>query len=168
MEKIGQVGFHILDTVLRDEPWQDFGFPRRPKYGAVVQRLRPAQSVQLEKRLLQEMIVLQCAAYIRANVLSESDLSVLIDLLVDGSDESLGLWQCYGLDSPGGAKEHLLRGVYEYLAESEGKWTMILMSRLRLTELQDAKLVARLTLGCIQFVDTIHAMIHLLKHGHVT
>jgi hypothetical protein len=53
-----------LGMLLTDEPWQDFGFSKRPKHGAYSQRFRSTWKVELERRILQEMLAVFTAAYV--------------------------------------------------------------------------------------------------------
>jgi len=35
-----KVAEYCLYTITQDEPWQDFGFPKRPKHGTLIQKRR--------------------------------------------------------------------------------------------------------------------------------
>ena len=62
MDSITKAARFGLSTVLRDELWQDLGFPRRPQYGAIVHRFRPLWRVQVEKAALKQMVAIFAAA----------------------------------------------------------------------------------------------------------
>jgi|GEM_PF-5264440 len=64
-----------LDTILRDEPWRDFGFPRRPKYGAWLQRFRSKWRVKLEQTVLQQMFCALIAGYVVSGKASEESIN---------------------------------------------------------------------------------------------
>jgi hypothetical protein len=95
-DAILNVAATCLDTSLRDEAWQDLGFSKRPKYGAFFQRFRAKWKVDLEKSILQEMIILFTAAHLLAGKIRDSDIDDLVSLYTDGYGSVTDLFRTLG------------------------------------------------------------------------
>jgi len=145
----------ILGDVRRDETWQDIGFPKRPKYGAFVQRFRAQWRVQLEKAILKQMIAVLTAAYVAAGALRRENLPEVLRLFVDGAGSTYELWRSYGYTSRSEAIQHLGSAVNEYIASDPNEWADILIPQLDLSNVSDKKLNANLFLGVVRF--SLHA-----------
>jgi hypothetical protein len=162
MTRAKETASSVLSTVLRDEPWQDLGFPKRPQHGAIVQRFRADWRVQLEKALLKEMVVLLTAAHVAAGFISQSDVSAVVKLYVDGYGSGRDLWRVLGYTSRTEATQHLERSIREYVRRGRDEWSTLLGSRLDVINVPDRRLAARLIVGSIQFARTASGMVDIL------
>jgi hypothetical protein len=151
--------------LLRDEPWQDIGFRRRPKYGALIQRLRPAWRVSLEKSITKEMLILFTAAHIAAGVVGRDQVEGLVRIYVGGPDGTSDLWTSLGYASRGEAEAHLRESVSCYLDAGIQEWLHLLPSRLQTLAIPDRALAGKLTVGAIKFAQTVQTMVLDLQAG---
>lgn len=158
-EAIAGVVSTCFQTVLRDEPWRDFGFPKRPKYGALIQKFRPTWKVELEKTILKEIIIVMTAVHVVAQVVSQDD----IENLVDGYTSSPDLIRSLGYASRNEARIHLRNSIEDYVKSSPNQWCGMLFTRIDPNSLPDQKVVARLVLGCTQFGITAQNMVGILR-----
>ena len=154
---------NVLGTALRDEPWQDLGFERRPRYGELVQRLRPEWRVDLEKAILKEMIAVLTAAHLLAGVITRPQIGDLVQLYVDGPGAPTDLWRTLGYTSRAEAQTHLKSTVYLYADTKPDEWPKSLMQRLQVTKVPDRKLSANLLVGVVRFGTNAHHMISVLQ-----
>ena len=148
-----------LQTVLRDEPWRDFGFPKRPKYGALIQKFRSSWKVDLEKTILKEMIIVMTTAYVVAQVVSQDDIENVVDAYTSSPDLICSL----GYASRNEARVHLRNSIEDYAKSSPNQWCGMLFTRIDPNSLPDQKIAARLVLGCTQFGITVQNMIEILR-----
>jgi len=153
----------VLSTVLRDEPWQDLGFTKRPKYGEIVQRFRPQWRVQLERAILKQMVAILSAVHVQAGILEDGDLPQLLEIYVDGPDGTQDLWRSYGYTSRAEAVEDLSSAIGEYVKSDPEQWTAVLGSKLDVPGLPDKKLAANLFVGVIRFAQTAQGMMLYLR-----
>lgn len=136
-----------FQTILKDEPWQDFGFRRRPKYGALIQRFRPAWKVALEKKIMKEMLSVLTAAYVTSGAASMDDVEEIVDAYTATPDLVVAL----GYPSKDEARCHLQESIERYLRTPPADWSAVLLSRIDPNSLPDEPVAARLFLGCAQF-----------------
>jgi len=153
----------VLSTVLRDEPWRDLGFPKRPRYGEWLQRFRPRWRVDLEKAILKEMIAVLTAAHLVAGVIARPQLPNLLQLYIDGPEAPTDLWRTLGYSSRVEAQRHLESSVQLYADSSPDEWPKSLMQRLEIANVPDRKLLANLLVGVVQFGTNAHHMVSVLQ-----
>jgi hypothetical protein len=158
-EAIAGVVSTCFQTILRDDPWQDFGFPKRPKYGALVQKFRSTWKVELEKTILKEMIIVLTAAHVVAQVVSQDE----IEKVVDAYTSSLEVIRSLGYASRNEAQIHLRKSIEDYVKSSPDQWCGMLFKRIDPNSLSDQKVAARLVLGCAQFGTTAQNMVGILR-----
>lgn len=149
--------------MLRDEPWQDLGFAKRPRYGEIVQRFRPLWRVQFEKTALKQMIAVLTAAHVHAGALDATDVREVVDILVDGPQGSTQLWRLYGYASRAEAIEGLVCAIGTYVESEPQQWASILGSALNVPSVPDRRLAARLFLGTVRFTQTAEDMVPFLR-----
>lgn len=147
-----------LQTIMLDEPWQDLGFPQRPKYGSLIQKLRPAWKVRLEKILLQQMLSVLTSAYIVAGVVDRDDLGGMVDFYANAP----GAYTALGYTSPHEAKDSLQGSISDYVATSTKKWAAKLVSTVDVSSIPVRATAASIAVGCVKFISNIEGMIGLL------
>ena len=146
-------------TILKDEPWQDFGFPRRPRYGALLQRFRAKWRVELEKRVVQQMLCVLTAAYVVAGKVPKESISVAATAYTSNADVAKAL----GFSSQAEGASRLAEAIGEYVSSVPDQWSQILYAHIRPDLLPDKKLGAQLFLGCAQFGISARNMIGVLN-----
>jgi hypothetical protein len=154
-----------MSLILRDEAWQDMGFKRRPKYGALLERFRPAWRVNLEDSVLREMLILFTVAHIAAGVVGKDQIEDLIRIYVAGPDGNSDLWKTFGYPSRTDAESHFRAAISKYLESGMQDWLQMLPSRLGTLEVPDRKLAGRLTVGAIEFAQNVQNMVLHLRSG---
>jgi hypothetical protein len=162
---VTEIGHTVLGTVLRDEPWQDLGFGRRPRRSAFFQRFRPKWKVDLEKAALKEMVILLTTAHLAAQVIAEQDIDGVIAFYVDGTERAQELWRTLGYTSRSEAQLHLRKSIAAYSASAaapEG-WSQLLLSRLGVPDIPQPKLAAHLVVGTVRFSETVRSMLAVLR-----
>ena len=162
-QDVTEIGHTVLSTVLRDEPWRDLGFGRRPRHGALLQRFRPKWKVDLEKSALKEMVILFTAAYLAAEVIGEKDIDRVIALYVDGTERARELWRTLGYSSRSEAQLHLTNSIAAYAAAASAGWSQLLLLRLGVADIPDTKLAAHLIVGTVRLSETMRGMVALLR-----
>jgi hypothetical protein len=111
-----------MSLVLSDEPWQDIGFKRRPKYGAFFQRFRRPWRVALEDAIAREMLILFTGAHIAAGLARREQIEELISIYVRGPDGSSDLWKSFGYASRTETENHLDSSIATYLDSGIQEW----------------------------------------------
>ena len=162
-EALLKVCHTCLGSCLRDEPWQDLGYPRRPKHGAAFQRFRPAWKVALEKSILREMIALFTTAHVRAGVIPENDIDDVVYIYANGWGPVTDLFRTLGYSSAGEAAPHLRASVHAYVTAAPGDWPRVLVARLGATGLPDQRFAARLIAGSAIFALNVDKMVTVLR-----
>jgi hypothetical protein len=149
-----------LHTVQLDEPWQDFGFPKRPRYGVWFQRFRPKWRLDLEKTVLQQMLSVLTAAYVIAGKLPKESIDISVAAYLANVDVSV---YSLGFSSQADGASRLKEAIEEYASSLPERWPEILCTHIRPDLLPDKKLAARLFLGCTKFGTSTQDMINVLK-----
>lgn len=139
-----------LGMLLTDEPWQDFGFSKRPKYGAYFQRFRPKWKVDLEQRIVQEMLAVFTAAYVVAGRVPSGNTPNIISAYLEKTDVVKAL----GYVSRDEGVQRLTQSIAKYQVLPIREWHTLILERVNPTSIPDKKFSARLLLGCIHFVRT--------------
>jgi hypothetical protein len=163
MDSITRAAHFALSTVLRDEPWQDLGFTKRPQYGAIVQRFRPLWRVRLEKTALKQMIEIFTAAHVHAGSLDEVDVPNVVEIILDGPNGTQELWRSYGYTSRTEAKDHFTRAIEDYVESESQGWASILGSALDVSSVPNEILAANLFVGVVRFAQTAEDMLPFLR-----
>jgi hypothetical protein len=148
-----------LGTVLRDEPWQDIGFPKRPRHGEIFQGLRPAWKVALEKAVLQEMLAAFTAAYVLAGRITPDDTPQVIAVYTANADIIKDL----GFSSREESVQNLNERITQYCATPLVDWYTTIAERITSMPIPDKKLAASLLVGCIQFSENLGNMVLALR-----
>ena len=160
----------ILGTVLKNEPWLDIGYGKRPKYGTFFRNFRPKWRVDLEDSLLKEMTSIFTAAYVLAGVLEEEDLDQVINVYVDGPTDGPGItsgpFRTFGFLSRKDALTYFDEAIREYIEPGPSNWSGILTRRIGITRIPDQKLSAKLMGGSIRFTQTVEGMVLALRLQH--
>ncbi len=148
-----------FQTVLRDEPWQDFGFRKRPTYGTLIQKLRPTWKIELEKRILKEMVIVLTAAHVVAGVLPRDDIEHVVNAYTSTPDLARSL----GYSSRNEALVHLRESIGEYVLSSPDEWSVMLFTRMDPNSLPNKKTAARVVVGCAKFGMDAQNMVRILR-----
>lgn len=159
MDSAAEAVATCLHTVLKDEPWQDFGFPKRPQYGAWFQRFRAKWRVDLEKTVLQQMLSVLTAAYVIAGKVPKESIDISVATYTSNIDVATAL----GFSSQAEGASRLKEAIEEYASSPPEQWPQILHTHIRPDLLPDKKLAARLFLGCAQFGLSARNMIGVLN-----
>jgi len=148
-----------FSMILKDEPWQDFGFSKRPKYGAYVRRFRRRWKVDLEKRVLQEMLAVFTAAYVVANRITFDSIPNVIAAYVEKAE----ILNALGYASRDEGIQHLTQSIARYRNLPLRDWATPILERINPTSIPDKKLAARLLVGCIRFAQNVGGMVQVLR-----
>lgn len=148
-----------LHTVLQDEPWQDFGFPKRPRYGAWFQKFRARWRVDLEKTVLRQMLSVLTAAHVIAGRVPKESIDSSVALYTSNVDVATAL----GFSSQAQGVSRLKDAIEEYASSPPEQWPQILHEHIQPDLLPDKKLAARLVLGCAIFGTSARNMIGVLN-----
>lgn len=146
-------------TILMDEPWQDLGFPKRPRYGSLFQRFRPAWKVAVEKRVVQEMLAALTAVHIVAGAVPEDEVSDIVDAYTSFPEVAEAL----GYASTEEAKQRLRGAIEKYVAEPTDRWSALLARRVDPNSLPERADAARLLVGCAQFGLNLQRMVNVVR-----
>ena len=158
-EAIVRVVATCCQTVLNDEPWQEFGFPRRPKYGALFKKLRPSWKIEIEDTVLKEMVIVLTAAHVVAGVVSLQDIALLVDMYTLAPE----LVRTFGYASRNEAVIHLGESIEQYAETFLDQWCSTLVTRIYSMSVPNKKFAARLVVGFVRFGTTAQNMIEILK-----
>ncbi len=162
-QPISHVIATCLQTVLRDEIWLDFGFTKRPKYGTLIQMIRPRWRVEIEKVVLKEMVIVLTAAHVIAGVISSKDIEQIADAYTTTSDVVRSL----GYASRNEALIHLRNSIEEYSKLPPDQWPNTLVNHINPSNIPNEKIAARIMLGCAQFGTAAKNMINVLKQKRI-
>jgi hypothetical protein len=145
-------------TILTDEPWQDLGFPKRPRHGLLFQRFRPAWRVAVEKRVVQEMLAAVTAVHVAGGVVSSGDVSDIVGAYMSLPEVVAAL----GYASADEGRRRLNEAIAKYIAEPD-RWPTLLALRIDPNSLPDRALAARLLVGCAQFGTNLQRMVDVVR-----
>lgn len=157
-----QVAARILSTVVSDGPWQDLGFPRRPRHGEIIQRFRPQWRVHLEKTVLKEMLIVLTAAHVHAGVIDASNVDEVVSVYVAGPEGTQDLWRSLGYSSRSEAQLHLSSSIPLYAKAVPTEWSGLLSRRLDVAHVSDQRMAAALFVGVVTFTQTAREMANYL------
>jgi hypothetical protein len=148
-----------LGMLVTDEPWQDFGFPKRPRYGAYFQRFRPRWKVDLENRIIQEMLAVFTAAYVVADRIAYENVPHVLSIYFEKAEVVKAL----GYESRDEGAQHLINSITKYKNLPLREWHTAIWGRINSIPIPDKKLSARLLVGCIQFARNVEGMVLTLN-----
>lgn len=163
MQAIDSAVRFALSTALRDEPWQDLGFGKRPSAGRFLQRFKPQWRVHLEDTALREMVSLFTAAHVHARVLDPLLIPAAVDILLYGQNGSLQLWRTFGFTSRNEGFLGLVAAVQSYALNPPDSWSSRMVEALDAFNIPDARLRARILVGAERVARTTEDMLPLLR-----
>ena len=146
-----------IAAVMKNEPWQNCGFEKRPQQNIWAQGVRPKWQVELEQKLLEQMLSAVTAAYVVSRKVPES----FVDTAVKAYSANSDIAPVLGFSSE--LTIRLKQTIGEYVSAPPENWPQLLSSRVKAVELPDKKMTARLSLGCTQFGTTAKNMVNLLR-----
>lgn len=157
MDPLNRVVGDCLGTALSDMPWQDMGFKKRPKYGAVVVKwILPQWKIALHRRLLLEFIFSLSAAYIMAAVIDRRQIPELVEMYMGPpGPHRVSLIRAYGFDSVDKARVAFTSGILDYVNSDVQEWGGVFYKRTEISSVPDKKMCAQLIVGSLKFTDTI-------------
>ena len=151
-----------LGTILTDEPWRDFGFSRRPVYGAFFQRFRSKWRVKLEKTVLQQMFCALIAGYVVSGKSSKESIAASLVKYMSARGVAT---TAFGFSSQEECVRCLKSSIEEFVSSPPRQWSSVLSAHIRPDLLPDKKLATLIRLGCIQFGDIASSLILRLRNG---
>lgn len=160
-DSVRRVVAQCCRTVLANEPWQDIGFPKRPRRGAFFQRFRPTWKVTLEKKVFQEMLAVFTAAHVAGGAVQGSDISEVVEAYTATPE----LVRALGFESRDHARRHLSESIETYVRTPSRQWSAVLCSRIDPNSVPDRAVGARLLLGCAQFGLNVEGMVNVIRRG---
>lgn len=158
---VREVAATCLRTALTNEPWQDLGFSKRPRYGAYFQRFRPKWRVTIENKVLKELVIVFTAAHVVAGAATPDDITEIVAFYASRAD----MVHSMGYMSQHDATQHMTVSIRQYLGSSPSQWHTLLFQRLDPASLPDKKMRARLVVGCVQFGRSLQNMVVILHRG---
>jgi hypothetical protein len=144
---ISEASAACLSAVFRDEPWQDFGFPKRPQEGAWAGSFRPQWRVDLERKVLQQMLSALTAAHVLAGKIPRDSIGACVTAYTSKADVAMA----FGFASQAEGVERLKEVVEEYVSSPPEQWSRILRTHIRPELSPDKKFASKLSLGCMKF-----------------
>jgi hypothetical protein len=154
-ESVKNVCARCAHDALLDDPWQDLGFSRRPRRGFVFSRFLPAWKVDLEKRVLQELLIAFTAAHAVAGWITADEMPRVVSVYTSTAD----LLRALGYSSREQAADHLTHSIAAYSQERPNRWGTLLCSRLSPLAIPDKHLSGRICVGCVRFGLNLESMV---------
>jgi hypothetical protein len=154
---IKSVAAACLGAVLKDEPWIDFGFTKRPRSGAFFQKLRSPWKRDLENTIAQQILATFTAAYVIAGHISSKDIPQVIEAYAKVGLTPLG----YRSNDEG--VTHLTKMIAQYHNTPFRNWSDLIAKQIGPMSIPDKKLRAAVTVGCIRYAQNMSNMIFVLK-----
>jgi hypothetical protein len=158
-----RVAVSCLGSVMKDDPWQDMGFRKRPRHGRWFQQFRAPWRVMLERSILQEMLILFTAAHVVAGVLSKAELGELVHVYVDGPDGTGDLWATFGYPSRDQARGHLTDSIQLYVDAGIREWLNLFPQRIGSLAIPDSAMASRITGGALRFAQNVQSTVVILQ-----
>jgi hypothetical protein len=153
-----QVAASCLGSILRDEPWRDFGLRGRPRGGTVFQRFRASWKVALEKAVLQEMLIGLTAAHVVAGWITPDEINAVVDAYTKRE-----LIRALGYSDQDTAVADLTRWIVRHTRTPARNWHELVAQRIVPGSIPDERVAARVRVGCITFAQNLETMILLLQ-----
>jgi len=163
MQPIEAAVHFAISTALRDEPWEDLGFGKRPRSGRFFQRFKPQWRVYLEDAALRELVSLFTAAHVHAQVLDPRLIPAAVDLILYGENGSLQLWRTFGFTSRADGFHGLVAAIQAYATIPPGNWSVRLVEALDASSIPDTRLRANILIGAVRVAQTTESMLPLLR-----
>lgn len=150
-----------LSTLLSDDAWQDFGFVKRPRHGSFFQNFRPTWKIDLENKVIQEMLSTLTAAHVLADRITSEDIPRIIAAYTARADLVASL----GYSSRDESAQHLAERIACYRKTPLADWHIVIAKRIAPNSIPDKKLSARVLIGCVRFSIHISHMIPILREN---
>ncbi len=163
MQPVNAAVHFALSTALRDEPWEDLGFGKRPHSGRVLQRARPQWRQHLEDIALRELVALFTAAHVHAQAIKPTQIPAAVDLILYGENGPLQLWQSFGFTSRNKGFLGLVESIEAYASMSPDSWSIRLVEALDASNIPDTRLRKEILAGAARVAQTTNDMLPLLK-----
>jgi hypothetical protein len=135
-----------MSMLVADQPWKDIGLKRRPRWGRIAKFFQPGWWVALEHRLGREMLAV-FSAWSRGD----------IETLVTSYMSTDGLARALGFASRLEGAEYMTRAILSYANTPREDWPAVLLDRVRLSDVPDKMLCARITVGTVVFCRNLAA-----------
>jgi hypothetical protein len=159
MDSVNNVAATCLGSLLKDEPWQDLGFAKRPRHGKFFERFRPKWKNELENKAVQEILATFTAAYALASRITSEDIPSVIALYTAKAD----LVTALGYSSRDEAARHLSERIAQYCRTPTADWHALIVKQIDPSSIPNKKLSANILVGCIRFTRNAGMMIHALE-----
>jgi len=156
---VTQVSTTCLNTVLKDEPWRTFGFPRRPRNRAWIQRFRAGWRVELEREVLQQMLSVVTAAYVVAGKIPRGSIGLCATAYTSNADFAIA----FGFSSQAEGSARMNKAIEKYVSSPPEQWPHILRANIRPELSRDKKFASRLSFGCVKFGTLVKNIIGVLN-----
>jgi hypothetical protein len=154
-----------LGILLSDDAWRLFGFKKRPRYGAWVNRFRPAWKVELEDAITQGMLAETIAAHLVSGRVSQSETQRLTAWIVS----DMAIVTSLGFGSREQAVLQLMESITAFAdAPLRGGWSQMLLDSVKRIAIPDKKGLGLLTIGCVKFEEWMINLVLHLRTGQVT
>jgi hypothetical protein len=159
VDSVNNVAATCLGSVLKDEPWQDLGFAKRPRHGKFFERFKPKWKNELENRAVQELLATFTAAYALASRITSEDIPFVIAAYTAKTD----LVTALGYSTRNEAVQHLSKRIAQYCRTPTADWHALIVKRIDPSSIPIKKLSANILVGCIRFARNVGMMIHVLE-----
>jgi hypothetical protein len=164
-QAIGESQATANRSMLLDEIWQDFGYRKRPKYGAIVQKWRRQWKVELEKAILREIFVSTIALFVLAKKIKLADVPSVIEFVDEVMDRDLAnefYFSPLGYTSRDEAVADAVNMAEEYCREDSKRWASIWIRRLAVGKIPNDKVKARILAGCVKHAVTMPVVLRVI------
>lgn len=154
-ESVTKVCARCAHDALLDDPWQDLRFSGRPRGGSFFNKFLPRWKVELEKRVLQELLIAFTATHAVAGWVTADEVVNVVSVYTS----TPALLTALGYSSREQAIAHLRDSIAAYCQKPPGKWGELLCSRLNPPAIPDKKLSGRIFVGCVRFGMNLESMV---------
>ena len=159
---IESVAAACLGAVMKDEPWIDFGYTKRPPFlvwnvNTFFQKLRSPWKRDLENTIAQQILATFTAAYVIAGHISSDDIPQVIKAYAKVGLTPLG----YRSNDEG--VTHLANMIAQYHNTPFRNWSDLIAEQIGPMSVPDKKLRAAVTVGCIKYAQVMGGLILALK-----
>jgi hypothetical protein len=148
-----------LGGIMRDEPWQDFGFVKRPRYGRLFKKLKPPWRTSLENRVLQMMLASFTTAHVLARRINYEEVQGVIVAYATDDDVVAAL----GYASRQECGRHLIEAIWKFAETPVADWHALILKRVDPLSIPDKELSTLILMGCARYAENMNRMISGLK-----
>lgn len=142
---VAQIANNCFRLASSDGAWQAIGFNRRPRHGLIWRLTTPAWKIALEGRIHREFLLVISAAHLVAFDSKSEILHQLVNFY--WGDDGGRFGRLFNFPS----KASCGRAIDDYAKTPFASWSNLLLDHLEVLAVPDAKLRARLLLGCVEF-----------------